>query len=195
MKSIKKMYKKCQKLICQKKKLKKKKMEPISENSALELFKKYLDSVVSRDTDFIFLRVPITKAQVIENNRPVPCKIDLKNKSIVIGTETTKDFPLNTIEQIAWGSADGPTGALKYIQISIKGDKPVILHGQIDMMELWFDELNVIFKKQPETQTSKNKIEVFKTAIKYANKPFPEQVLEIPPPPKDYNFVTKLDIE
>ena len=173
-------------------------MEPIAENLALELFKKYAESVVSQSTDFIFLRSPITKAQTIESTRPVPCCI--KDKTIKIKAEPNapdKEFSLDSVEQISWGNFDGPTGALKFIQLTIKGDKPIVLHGQVDIMELWFDHMCMKLNKQPEpeTETSKSKIEIFKSAIKYANKPFPEHVVEIPPPPKDYNFVTKLEIK
>lgn len=173
-------------------------MEPINEESAIELFKKYAESIVSRSADFVFLRAPITKAQVIETNRPVPCSIDVKNKVLKVKLEPNvgdKDFPISLIEKIAWGNADGPTGGIKFIQLTIKGDKPIILHGQLDAMELWYDQLRIMFNHQPETETSKAKIDVFTRAIQYANKPFPEQVINIPPPPENYNFVTKLNIE
>ena len=98
--------------------------------------------------------------------------------------------PLDTVESMEWKGIQAASGDLNYIQIALKGDRtPLILHTSGENMELWYDALKrICFGTEPERISSKTKKEMFKKAAEIAA--FTRKtVVEIPPPPEDYNFV------
>ncbi|EAX90528.1 hypothetical protein TVAG_395740 [Trichomonas vaginalis G3] len=173
-------------------------MEQVELATPQELFKKYVQSYITKQCDFIVLRNKFSKASALDGLTPNQIHFDDKQKAIVIAPDNKNEaqvLKVATFESLKMDSAKDEGGQIKYINITIKGDKPLILQGQKDSMELWYDGIRSHKNLEPETETSKQKIEIFAKAKKYAEKPFPDSMPNIPAPPANLNFSTKLDIE
>jgi hypothetical protein len=161
---------------------------------AMPYFQKYLAALVQRARPFVFLRQAVSKISHLESGKQYPCSYTPQDKSLHVKVDDAdKAFPLENFEKIQWQEVSGASGKLKYIQITLKGDRnPLILHGPTEIMELWYDAL---FSLKSETgltysASSKAKIEVFGKAVHFAAIRR-KNVIEIPPPPTDYNFVAQ----
>lgn len=162
------------------------------------LFTKYVQSYISKQSEFVVLRNTISKASAFVGVNTTTAYYDQKLNAIIIGNDgKTENLPLkiSSFDSLSWGNVSGDSGNIKYIQITMKNDKPVIMLGQIETMELWFDGIRSYQNLPPETDTSKQKISIFSKARTYADKPFPNKMPNIPPPPTNLNFCTKLNIE
>ena len=163
------------------------------ETSVAAYFERYINSYISHPRDFVFLRQIVNKASSVESQKPVPCRFDQKDMSIKIKGDQgipEKVFPVSSIDSIQWGSFDGPTGQTKLLIFVIKGDKPVVLLGPQEAMDLWYDGIRMISKNKPETETSTQKMQTFEHALNYAQISIPE-VVNIPPSPTNFQFVHK----
>jgi hypothetical protein len=170
-------------------------MDPNADNEkAMPYFQKYLAALIQRSRPFVFLRQAVSKVSQIEAGKQCPCNYTPQDKSLHVKVEDAdKAFPIDNFEKIQWQEVSGASGKLKFIQVTIKGDRtPLILHGPTEIMELWYDALSSLKTDANLTYTpsSKAKIEVFGKAVHFAAIRR-KNVIDIPPPPADYNFVAE----
>jgi hypothetical protein len=182
---------------------------------AMACLRHYLDALIQKQRQFAFLRQVVTKASQLEQAKQLYCVYSPQDKSIHVKGEEAgakdraatapeaprekdKSFALAGIEKIQMIEVTGASGKAKFINITLKADRtPVILHAPTEIMELWYDALRLALadvagggKVQVETQASSQKVEVFRKAAAWANNKRPA-VVEIPPPPQDFDFVAE----
>lgn len=151
---------------------------------------KYQDALLQRSRLFVVLRQVVRGSSVLENGKQVPVQYvpGEKKGSLKFGADDI--CPLDIVESMEWKGISAASGDLNYIQMSLKGDRtPLILHTSGENMELWYDALNrICFGCEPERPSSKAKRDMFKKAAEIAAVTR-KTVVEIPPPPEDFNFV------
>ena len=158
----------------------------------MEYLKKYLESIIQVPRDFVFLHQQISKISQLEETKPSTVQFKLDDFSLHIKTDSgEKVFPFSSFEKFEIKTFSGTNGDLKYISINIRGDKyPIILHGPIEVTELWYDGFNSLIKQEIATPSSLSKSEMFTKAVDYGNVQVRGDV-EIPPLPDNYNFVSQ----
>ena len=154
---------------------------------------KYQDALLQKSRLFVVLRQAVKGSSVLENGKQVQVQYvpGERKGSLKIGTDDDEKLcPLDIVEAMEWKGISAASGDLNYIQMSLKGDRtPLILHTSGENMELWYDALNrICFGTEPERASSKTKREMFKKAAEIASITR-KTVVEIPPPPEDFNFV------
>ncbi|OHT17405.1 hypothetical protein TRFO_12359 [Tritrichomonas foetus] len=158
---------------------------------------RYLQTLLLERKDFVVLRQSVSRASQLATVKPIKCWCNDRGV-LKIGGPISKSFPASSFESIQWGSIESAsTGNVKFIVISLKNDRnPIVLHGPTEIMELWYDALKVVYLNAPfiETNSAKNKNEMFTKATTFANVQR-QMTVEIPPPPDNYDFVCSLPNE
>ena len=158
----------------------------------MHYFRKYLNSQVQQPRDFIVLR-QAPKPTAFTSTKYSSCSYIPSESVLKINNESgEKIIQVNMLEKIEWGTIEAPSGKMKYINITIKGDRsPLIIHGPTETMDLFFDALRLISNDQPITGTAGTKITYFKKAIEISKINLNQDV-EIPPPPTNFDFVSSV---
>lgn len=181
-------------------------------------FEQYLKALIQKPRLFAFLRQTVGRCSQLENARQYSCNFSVADSSLHVkpeepsarttrfsmivsatdrpnpeGREREKVFPAASFEKIEWGSVSRQSGTMKFITLTIKDDRtPIILHGPTEILELWYDGLRLVQGlTQVETAASNAKLEIFKKAVGFAAMTRPT-IVEDPPLPADYNFVTEI---
>jgi hypothetical protein len=150
----------------------------------LSYWRKYLSSFIQEPVSLVCVRSPVTKPFHLEGQRPVPCRVNLTDSTIIIDSGRIV-VPL-MCESIT--KREMPTGGhpLRYITVTVRNDRnPVIFYSpSVETLELWHDGLGLVMNQQPETQSSLALIDVFTKALDGAKlvRDLPSEI-EIPPPP------------
>ena len=163
------------------------------DRKSMVYYQKYLNALIQKARPFVYMRQAVTRSSYLETGKNCPVQFVPADGSIKIKLEdgSEKSFHVSTFEKIQWGTVQAQSGDLKYINITIKGDRsPLILHSSTEAMEFWYDALRMLCNQSIETVSSMAKIEVFKKATQFAGQQRPTTV-EIPPPPDNYDFVEK----
>lgn len=163
------------------------------DRKAMVYYQKYLNALIQKSRPFVYLRQAVTRSSYLETGKSCPVQFVPAEGAIRVKLDdgSEKSFLVSTFEKIQWGTVQAQSGDLKYINITIKGDRsPLILHSSTEIMEFWYDALRMLCNQSIETPSSLAKIEVFRKATRFAAQQRPTTV-EIPPPPENYNFVAK----
>ena len=140
----------------------------------------------------------MAKASQLEINKNYSLQYFPAEDAIKVKAEdgSEKGFKVSEISNLEWGSVEAQNGKLKYIVISIKSERsPIILHSSTEAMELWFDALRMMTNpsaSEDMTQSSITRMKSFEKAAIFGSKTR-SNVVEIPPPPSDYNFVEEFE--
>ena len=164
----------------------------------LSCLQAYLFAIIQKDYNFAFLRQPVTRINQLTSAKPISCRYSPLNNCLLVRQEgsSLKSYHLDNFDQIQWGHIESNI-KIKYICITLKNDKnPIILYGPKEIMELWYDGLQLTLTNQNTdipciqgviTDSSLDKIDIYTKALSYANINR-NTIIKIPPPPPNYNF-------
>ena len=150
---------------------------------------KFLISTIQEEKEFVFLRTLVTKTTQLESAKPSMCSFHTSDNSLHVKADSGQDrvFAFQAFSKIELKTLE----SFRYISITLNNDhNPIILHGPQEITELWYDALRQLQNETPSTPSSNAKIELFRKAVDYGSMKMRTDV-EIPPPPTNYNFVTK----
>ena len=168
--------------------------ENLEKNTTL-YFLNYLKSIIQVPCNFNYL-----KQQLFSSGKPVnldtmkPVQIVYNDKEHCIQLKCDNNVTvinLDKINKIEWGETNFESFISKYIIITFKNDKnPLIIHGNQENMDLWFDSLQLIIDNSfevPSNSTSKAKFELFKKAVEISSEKFNTEIT-IPDPPDNISL-------
>ncbi|KAH0792212.1 hypothetical protein GPJ56_003738 [Histomonas meleagridis] len=160
-------------------------------------FQKYLNAFIQEPRELVVLRQSVSKSSSL-TIKPTQIQYFPQDQTVRIKQEGgDRSYQINTFDKIEWGEVPGPSGNMKFINISIKGDRnPLILHGPSESMEFWYDALQVLHNKnaQPSTPSSLSRMEIFTKATEISKIP-PSSNYTIPPPPPNLKFTCEFPPE
>jgi len=172
----------------------------MNENSPIETdpnvyIRHYLVALLQHPKEFIALKqLSGIRSSSLATASPSIVSYSIKDKALIVRKENdTKTYLISSIEKVQWGTVEDESGLLKYININFKNDRvPLVIHGPIESMELWYDGICVLSSNAPpETGSTKAKLEMFTKAIEIASYPT-RNVFTVPDPPHDLNFHVKI---
>lgn len=158
-----------------------------AQDNAVFYFTKFITAYVAQKRNFTVLRSSVTKSSQLDSQPQSTVRYSISEQSVKVKNEQGKKvYPISNYDEIEWGETKGD--GKKYIQISIKGERnPLIIHGKTEEMEFLYDGLKLFSHQSVETQSSKDKLEMFRKAVDISKIPDLTNI-EIPPPPGSLNF-------